>query len=55
MSYIIVARNPMNRLIVTMDNDDGEIEEFDTEYDAYDAACGHPLFAAWGHQVIEVF
>jgi hypothetical protein len=54
MSYIIVARNPMNQLIVTMDNDDDEIEQFSREEVAENTAAGHPLFSAWGYQVLEV-
>jgi hypothetical protein len=55
MSYIIVARNPMNKLIVTMDYEEGGIEEFESEEIADEVASGHPLFCAWGWQVLEVW
>jgi len=54
MTYIIVARNPMNNLLVTMNNEDGEIEQFCSEEDAEGAADCHGLFIAWGYQVLEV-
>jgi hypothetical protein len=56
MSYIIVARNPMNKLIVTMNEDEWDrIAEFDTEEAADEIASSHPLFCAWGWQVLEVW
>lgn len=55
MSYIILARNPMNKMILAMTDENGEIKEFENEVEADDLANEHPLFSAWGYQIVEAY
>lgn len=54
MSYIVVTRNPSNNKLLVFQNPDGAPLEFDTEYDAIQAADKINLYKAWGFETLEV-
>jgi hypothetical protein len=54
MSYIVVTRNPSNKKLIAMTNEDDGLAEFKAHGEAYRAALAAAAFEAWGFEVIEV-
>jgi hypothetical protein len=55
MGYVLITRNPSNKkLVAIVDNDGDAIAEFSTEDAATEAAHNTTLCKAWGYEIIHV-
>lgn len=56
VSYIIVCRNPGNKklLIISNDNAADDPAEFETEEKAYERAQEIPVCRAWGAEIVPI-
>lgn len=52
MGYIALTRNPRNKKLLTIEDEEDRIVEYPTPEDAERAARALPLFEAWGFSVI---
>jgi uncharacterized protein GlcG (DUF336 family) len=55
MGYIVTTRNPRSgKLVVIVENDEGDVSEFKTEDEANAAAAETTVCKAWGYQLVEI-
>ena len=48
-------RNPLGKGLLTIENVDGSITEFDQESEAEEFAEEHPLCKAWAYDIVEIW
>lgn len=55
MSFILTTRNPRSKkLVVIVENDEGDPAEFKTMAEAIAAAGDTTLCKAWGYDIVEI-
>jgi hypothetical protein len=54
MNYIVVLRNPDNRKVLCLNDEDGEVAMFESYGEALRLARDHLLCGAWGYQIVEL-
>ena len=52
ISYIIATRNPTNKKLIIIENDDGDVVEFSTEDEAFEASKNTTVCKAWGAEIL---
>ena len=52
ISYIIATRNPTNKKLIIIENDDGDVVEFSTEDEAFEASKKTTVCKAWGAEIL---
>lgn len=55
MGYVIIIRNPSNKKLLAVTEEDGDaVAEFSSESEANDAAHETTVCRAWGFEVVEI-
>lgn len=54
MSYILAFRNPRTKKLSVITDDNGNVEEFETEAAATQTAGNTMACRAWGYEIVEI-